>query len=116
MKKSLIVSAMAVTLITLGGCHTQATKSAKSAAPVSDKAQLAAKAAINKAKMAQKAAKAVNNEWRDTGKMSKKAESLVAKGKYSEAMKQAGKAENQGLNAVMQAKEQAGIGNPSYLY
>ena len=100
----------------MGGCHTETTKSAKNTAPSTNKAQLAVKSAISKAKMAQKAAKSVNNEWRDTGKIIKKAESLMSKGKYADAMKQAARAENQGKNAVLQAKEQAGIGNPKYLY
>jgi len=110
MKKSLIIAAAAAALIALSGCQTQESKPAKSAAQVTYEAALA------KAKKAQKAANSLNNEWRDTGKILKKAESLAAKGDYAGATRQAAKAEAQGHDAVAQAQEQAGAGNPGYLY
>jgi hypothetical protein len=110
MNKSLIIAVAAASLIALSGCQTQEAKPAKSAAQVSYEAALA------KAKSAQKAAKAAKNEWRDTGKFIKKAEGMAAKGDYAGATKLAAKAEAQGHDAVAQAKDQAGAGNPGYLY
>jgi hypothetical protein len=45
-------------------------------------------------------------EWRDTGKMLKKAKEAADKGDYASANKLAMKAEMQGKMAVAQAKEQ----------
>jgi hypothetical protein len=75
-----------------------------------------AEAAIAAAKAAQKAASAVGGEWRDTGKMIKKAEQAVADGNYGEAEKVAKKAEAQGKLGKEQALSQKGVGNPGYLY
>ncbi len=61
-----------------------------------------ATAAISAAKKANAGAKAVENEWRDTGKLIKKAEKAMADGKYDEAVKLANKARRQAENAVKQ--------------
>ncbi len=61
-----------------------------------------ATAAIAAAKKANAKAKAVENEWRDTGKLIKKAEKAMAAGKYDEAVKLANKARRQSENAVKQ--------------
>jgi hypothetical protein len=63
-------------------------------------------AAIAAAKDAQKQAASVDGEWRDTGKMIKKAEKLLKQGKAEEAAKLAGKAEAQGMLGYMQATSQ----------
>jgi hypothetical protein len=63
-------------------------------------------AAIAAAKDAQKQAASVDGEWRDTGKMIKKAEKLLKEGKTEEAAKLAGKAEAQGMLGYMQATSQ----------
>jgi hypothetical protein len=63
-------------------------------------------AAIAAAKDAQKQAKSVGGEWRDTGKMIKKAEKLLKAGKPEEAAKMAQKAEAQGMLGYMQAISQ----------
>jgi len=110
MKKSLIIAVAAASLIALSGCQTQESKPGKSAAQANYETALA------DAKKAQKAASSLKNEWRDTGKMLKKAEAAAAKGDYETATKLAGKAEAQGHAAVAQAREQAGAGNPGYLY
>ena len=65
-----------------------------------------AAAAIAAAKAAQKQAASVGGEWRDTGKMIKKAESLLKEGKNEEAAKLAEKAEAQGMLGYMQATSQ----------
>ena len=58
------------------------------------------------AKEAQKQAASVGGEWRDTGKMIKKAEALLKEGKAEEAAKMAEAAEAQGMLGYMQATSQ----------
>ena len=62
--------------------------------------------AIADAKEAQKQADSVGGEWRDTGKMIKKAEELLAAGKADEAEQLAREAEAQGMLGYMQATGQ----------
>jgi len=64
--------------------------------------------AIAAAKMAQKKAASVGGEWRDTGKMIKKAEKLLADNKWEDAAKLAKKAEAQGMLGHAQSMHQAG--------
>lgn len=66
-----------------------------------------ADSAIAAAEAANNAAKAVGYEWRDTGKMIKKAKQLAKQGKNSEAIKLAKKAEQQGHDAVAQYKSES---------
>ncbi len=66
----------------------------------------AAEDAIAAAKAAQKQAGMVGGEWRDTGKMIKKAEKLLAGGKAGEAEKLAQEAEAQGMLGHIQATSQ----------
>ena len=63
--------------------------------------------AIMAAKAAQKSAKSVGGEWRDTGKMIKKAEALLADGNTEKAIKQARMAEAQGMLGHIQATTQS---------
>lgn len=65
--------------------------------------------AIAAAKEAQKQASKVGGEWRDTGKMIKKAEELLAEGKAAEAEELAREAEAQGMLGYMQATAQSNI-------
>ena len=65
--------------------------------------------AIAAAKDAQKQAASVGGEWRDTGKMIKKAEELLAQGKTEEALKLARAAEAQGMLGYMQATAQSNM-------
>lgn len=67
----------------------------------------AAEDAIADAKAAQKQARSVDGEWRDTGKMIKKAQKLLKDGKTAEAEKLAREAEAQGMLGYMQATSQA---------
>jgi len=62
--------------------------------------------AIAAAKAAPKSAAMVGGEWRDTKKMIKKAEKLLTDGKTEQAIKQAMKAEAQGMLGHMQATMQ----------
>lgn len=63
-----------------------------------------AEQAIADAKAANAEAKAVNNEWRDTGKIIKKAEKKLADGDEAAAIKLANKAKAQAEAAVAQAE------------
>ncbi len=65
--------------------------------------------AIADAKEAQKQADSVGGEWRDTGKMIKKAEELLAEGKAAEAEQLAREAEAQGMLGYMQATSQSDV-------
>ena len=69
-------------------------------------ADMSAEASIAAAKDARKQAKSVGGEWRDTGKMIKKAEKLLKEGKTKEAAKLAQQAEAQGMLGYMQATSQ----------
>lgn len=62
--------------------------------------------AIADAKSANKEAKAVGYEWRDTGKIIKKAEKALAGGDEAKAIKLANKAKKQAMNAMAQQKEE----------
>jgi len=69
-------------------------------------ADMSAEASIAAAKEARKQAKSVGGEWRDTGKMIKKAQRLLKEGKAKEAAKIAQEAEAQGMLGYMQATSQ----------
>jgi len=115
MKKTLIIAAVAASLIALSGCQSQETKSA--AAPAAKSAaQMSFETALASASAATKKANKAGNEWRDTGKIIKKAKAAAKKGDYKTANKLAKKAEQQSVIALQQAKEQKNAGNPSYLY
>jgi nucleoid-associated protein YgaU len=74
--------------------------------PDSDSAsdQVTAEQAIADAKSANAQAKKMGAEWRDTGKMIKKAEAAMADGDDAKAIKIANKAQRQAENAMKQAK------------
>ena len=65
--------------------------------------------AIADAKEAQKQANMVGGEWRDTDKMIRRAEELLAEGKAEEAEALAREAEIQGMLGYMQATSQSRI-------
>lgn len=89
MLKKFTLLATAVTLILSSNVFAGATKAH-------------ADSAISKATMANNAAKKVGYEWRDTGKMIKKAKTMVSKKDYSGAIKLANAAEAQGNTAAAQ--------------
>ncbi|VAW91356.1 hypothetical protein MNBD_GAMMA21-359 [hydrothermal vent metagenome] len=65
-----------------------------------------AKDAIAAAKKANKEAKSVGYEWRDTGKMIKKAEKALGAEEYEKAIKLANKARRQAENAIAQQRSE----------
>lgn len=66
-----------------------------------------AKGAIAAAEHELTRAKQSGYEWRDTGKMIKKAKAALKEGEIEGAVKMANKAKNQSTNALAQAAEQA---------
>lgn len=95
--KTIIKLAAACTLaLSLAACQSAPTKSLNDA-----------NMAIKSAMSANGKAKKMYVEWRDTGKLLKKARKAKGKGKFDKAVKLAMKAEAQAKNAVVQAKEQS---------
>ncbi|MFK5894420.1 MAG: rhodanese-like domain-containing protein [Pseudomonadota bacterium] len=77
-----------------------------------------AQAAIDKAETSRQHAASVNGQWRDTGKIIKKAKAALKEGKFDKAIKLARKAERQGGYGYEQAvsqKSQNNLTTPSYL-
>jgi len=89
----------------------------KAAAKSSEKSgdNAAAEAAIAAAESARKKAASIDGEWRDTGKMIKKAQAALKAGDSAKAIKLAKKAENQGKLGYEQAHAQQTLKMPSYL-
>ena len=71
---------------------------------------------IDAADAARKEADSVGGEWRDTGKMIKKAKELLEKGDYVAAAKLANEAAKQGHLGYEQAVSQKELKMPSYLH
>lgn len=93
-----IISKLAVASIlalSLAACGSSPTKSLNDA-----------NMALKSAMKANGAAKKLYVEWRDTGKLLKKARKAKKNGDYDKAVKLAGKAKRQALNAVAQRKAQ----------
>ena len=71
---------------------------------------------IQAAKKAYQQALVHKNVWRDTQKMITSAEQAAQQDDYQTAQQLATQAEQQALNAIQQSQQQAGVGNPDYLY
>jgi hypothetical protein len=71
---------------------------------------------IDDADAARKEAASVGGEWRDTGKMIKKAKELLKKGNFVKAAKLANDAAKQGHLGYQQAMSQRELTMPSYLH
>ena len=94
MKKSSLLAILALSL-TMASC---------SSSYLASSGNNASKVAINAAKSAQKSAKNVGFEWRDMGKMIKKAEAAAKAGDNAKAIKIANAVVKQGQQAQLQAK------------
>lgn len=105
-----ILKTVGIAVLTVGisvGCASQQQKPSQPApAEQMNKAQMA-QDAIAAAKAANAKAKALDYEWRDAGKMIKKAEALAKAGKYDEAIKLANAAKLQGELAVKQYNKES---------
>ncbi len=71
---------------------------------------------LQTAKTAYQQALVNKSAWRDTHKLIKGAEQASQQGNYRKAQQLASQAKQQALNAIAQSQEQAGTGNPDYLY
>ena len=121
MNKMLFIATLAVALTTLSACNKEMTKTdaaapAATAPAAAGSDQEAYEAALAAAKAEIKKANAVGGEWRDTGKILKKAEKAAAEGNYGDATKMAEKARFQAVKGQEQAESQVNVGNPAYLY
>ena len=97
--KTILKLAVACTLaLSLAACQSAPTKTA-----------MDANMAIKAAKKANGVVKKLYVEWRDTGKILKKASKANGKGDFDAAVKLANKAENQAKNALAQHKAQKNV-------
>jgi len=97
--KTIIKLAVASALaLSLAACQSAPTKSLADA-----------NMALKSAMAANSTAKKMYVEWRDTGKILKKARKAKGAGDFDKAVKLAGKAERQAINAVTQANEQKNV-------
>ena len=99
MKTIIKLAVASVLALSLAACQSAPTKSLADA-------NMALKSAMS----ANAVAKKMYVEWRDTGKLLKKARKAKGKGEYDKAVKLAKKAERQARNAVAQAKAQKHVG------
>ncbi len=99
MKTIIKLAVASVLALSLAACQSAPTKSLADA-------NMALKSAMS----ANAKAKKMYVEWRDTGKLLKKARKAKGKGDYDKAVKLAKKAERQARNAVAQAKAQKHVG------
>ncbi len=107
-KKQILIMSMLAAAIAFGG----ATSSLLADEASAEKVQKL----IDAADAARKEAASVNGEWRDTGKMIKKAKEKLAEGDYVGAAKLANEAAKQGHLGYEQAVSQKTLKMPSYLH
>ena len=89
----------------LGACGTGGGGAGSSSAT-----QIDASGAITAAEHEQKRAKGKGYEWRDTGKIIKKAKAAMKDGNFDEAVKLENKAKRQSANALAQYEQQKNAG------
>lgn len=112
MRIKYLLSVLILMAFAMGGISSSlAAEAKKTADPMAAKVTQA----IADADAARKKAASVDGEWRDTGKMIKKAKALAEKGDFSAAIKLAGKARRQGELGYDQAVSQKQLRLPSYL-
>jgi len=98
MKTIIKLAAASVIALSLVACQSAPTKSLADA-----------NMALKSAMAANSKAKKMYVEWRDTGKILKKARKAKGKGDFDAAVKLAGKAERQAISAVAQAEAQKNL-------
>ncbi|HFE48493.1 MAG TPA: SoxXA-binding protein [Chromatiaceae bacterium] len=113
MKRMLLLMSM-VAVLGVAGCASTSGDSMQKAAAAATPAE-AYQQVLAEAKAAKKKAASVDGEWRDIGKILKKAEAAAKKGDYAKATKLAEYAKFQGEMGYKQAISQRGVGNPDYL-
>ena len=101
MKHLKILASIALASALLSGCASYSSDDSAAATLESYNA------AVTDAKASLKTAAAANYEWRDSGKILKKAEKAAKAGDFETAIKLVNKAKQQGDLALAQSKEQA---------
>jgi len=104
MNHAKIFAGIALATLLLSGCATTGSSDSSAATQESYNAAVAA------AKSSIKIAKKANYEWRDSGKILKKADKVAKSGDFEKAIKMANKAKRQGELALAQSKDQANAG------
>ncbi|MES9906117.1 MAG: hypothetical protein ABW168_25995 [Sedimenticola sp.] len=107
-KRNRLSMLLLAALITGASCQIHA---AEAADPMATKAA----EAIAVAKTSLKKAASVQSQWRDSGKVVKKAEAAAKKGDYKTAIKLAARAADEGEMAYQQGAEQSELYIPPYL-
>ncbi|MGV6859338.1 MAG: SoxXA-binding protein [bacterium] len=102
MRKFLVPGIVAAMLVFTSACATSSESGGKMNAKAAE--------AISAAAAAQKKAASVGGEWRDIGKMIKKAKALAKEGKTDKAIKLAEKAKMQGELGYEQIVSQKNVG------
>ena len=105
MNHAKIFAGIALATVILTGCASTGSNSAS--APATEAAY---NAALAEAKASIKIAKKAHFEWRDSGKILKKAAEAAKAGDFKKATKLANKAKRQGVMALVQSKDQANAG------
>ncbi len=120
MRKKLLMLTLALSgAVALGGCAQTGEKAGEAATKASTAAKTREEIQFDKdvaeAKAWKKKAASVGGEWRDTGKMMKKAEKAASEGDYATATKLVKKAKGQWKMGYEQAMAEKNAGNPDYL-
>jgi len=104
MNHAKIYAGIALATLLLSGCASTGSSGSSAASQESYNAAVAA------AKSSIKTAKKAHYEWRDSGKILKKADKAAKSGDFEKATKLANKAKRQGELALVQSKAQANAG------
>jgi len=105
MNHAKIFAGIALAAVILTGCASTGSNSASTPAT-----EATYKAALAEAKASINIAKKAHYEWRDSGKILKKADEAAKAGDFKKATKLANKAKRQGIMALTQSKDQANAG------
>ena len=111
-----MIGLIVISLVLLSGCNTVESKTDTAQIQVTqvENTQAGAVKAIAAADKARKKAASVDSEWRDTGKILKKAKAALKKGDFKKAIKLANKAEHQGHAGYEQGYSQRELRMPAY--
>jgi len=105
MNHAKIYAGIALATLLLSGCASSGTSGSSAGA-----SEAGYNAAVAAAKSSIKIAKKAHYEWRDSGKLLKKADKAAKNGDFDKATKLANKARRQGELALKQSKDQANAG------
>jgi len=105
MNHAKIYAGIALATLLLSGCASTGTSGSSAGA-----SEAGYNAAVAAAKSSIKTAKQAGFEWRDSGKILKKASKAAKSGDFAKATKLANKAKRQGQLALVQSKDQANAG------